>query len=351
MSQPTNKDVVRYTLQSFIGKTRRDFEMDDRQREAIQRLCQLKDEKFEELCEDIANEIHRRSGMKYNKNSKIQDKFMKLSDHKFKNLVIDTLTVFYLKNPEYKMEEMPEFLENMKILIDQLKVDSEKAMFLAKLEKLNFYNKLKEFLEYTRKQGTDEKIVSHVMNAVDGKISNDASNFCEILSFPNIFLEKLNETKIFKESDFQKFEDHRNKILSTLSNDSISFREKSKTIKQELREIMSLVIEKSTIPALKIECFDDEIMEIIGLLDLLRTNIESSGRLDLNQIGATFSDIIDRIIEKARFKVDKEFISEIKIQKISLESLGDLPSKIESFQLIIDVVCDVRKFFQKIEMK
>lgn len=350
MSQQTHKDVVRYTLQSFIGKTGKDFKMDDRQQEAIQRLCKLKDERFDELCEDIANEIHRRSGMKYNHNSKIQDKFIRLSDHKFKNLVIDTLTVLYLKNPEYKTEGMPEFLENMKILIDQLKIDSEKAMFLAKLEKLNFYNKLKEFLEYTKKQGTDEKIVSHIMSDVDCKISNDVSSFCEFLSFPKIFLERLSETKLFKDPGSQELENLRNRILSALYDGSIDLKERSKLIKQDLVAVMALVIEKSRIPAPRIECFDDEIKEMVDLLDLLRSNIEENNETDLSQIGITFSDIISRVSEKAQLEVDKEFISEIEIQKIPLESLGDLSSRVESFQLIIDVIRDVRKFFQKIEI-
>lgn len=349
MNPPTPKNVVRCTLQSYIGTEIKDIEMGARQREAVHRLCQLREEKFEELCCDTVNEIHRRSGMKHDMNNKMYRKFLKLSDQKFRNLVADVLTVFYLKNPDYKMEDVPEFLESLKDVITQLKMDSEKSTFLEKVEKLDFYNKILEYIEYTRKSGTDERITTHMANAVEEKISADVINFFEFLSFPKIFLEKMREMKIFKRIGCKRLDVCRECILKAFSDSSIGAKTRSEVVKQNLIEIMTMLINGSKIPALQIECFDQEITVLINLLDSLRADLEKGNEVDLNLVGARLSEMVETVASKAELEVGREVVSEVKLQRISLESLGELSSKMESFQLIIDVIKDMRKFFGTME--
>lgn len=350
MIQKNDKNVIRCTLQSFLGKSIKSFQIGERQEEAIQRLSQLKEDKFNELCYDIVNEIHRRSGLNYDQNSKMNEKFMKLSDQRFKNLIVDTLTVFYSKNGDLRKEDQnPEFLDNLKGLITQLKQDSEKSTFLSKLEKLNFYNKLIEFLEYVKKQGADEQIIFHLQKAVDCKIADDAYNFCEFLSFPKILLEKLSKTEFFNNSEKNELEKYKNTIFSTLSNNTINYKEKSVLIKQDLIKIMTIIINQSKIPTSKIECFDQEIKEMIKLLEKLQKDIEEDKETCFESVGSILSAIIDSVNNKSKIKLGNDNLSEIQVQKISLELLSDMETRSDSYQLVVETIKDIRKVLSQME--
>lgn len=343
MSEQRNNDVIRYTLQSFIGKAIREIDITNRQQEAIKRLCQLKEDRFEDLCSDIVNEIHRRSGMNYDKNNKMSDKFSRLSNDKFENLVIDTLSVFYLKNPEYKMEEMPEFLDNLKILIDNLKEDLEKSSFLSKLEKLDLYNKIYTFLNLAKKKGIDENIILSIQSSIDSKISNESVNFLEILAFPKLFLEQISGSRIFKDSESTELLQLKDDIEKTLDDRNIDITERSEMIKVKLVEILSILIMKSDIPARNIECFQAAIDQLISALQMIKNQLEGTEMIDFGQVYSILVSSIQEVHEKTKDKASESSLTELEMLKISLESLTQSIDKRNSIKLVIDAVKDIRK--------
>lgn len=341
MEEQRNNDLIRYTLQSFIGKTIGDADINNRQQEAIQRLCQLKNDRFYDLCNDIINEIHRRSGMNYDKNNKMTDKFSRLSDEKFENLVIDTLSAFYLKHPECKMEEMPEFLDNLKLLIENLKSDLEKTSFMNKLDKLDLYNKLYVFLDLAKRKGIDESIIQCIQASLDSKVSNESVNFLEILAFPNVFLGKLSESQVFKDSPelLQLMID----IEAALNDRSRDVIERSTLIKENLIQIMSILITNSKIPARKIECFKNEIDQMVSVLYMVKNELEGNEKVDFGKIYSILMSSIDEIYEKTKEDSSESALTDLEMLKISLESLTQSIDKPSSIRLVIDAVKDIRK--------
>jgi len=358
MISSTPKNVVRCTLQSYIGKNAKTLELGARQREAVERLCQLRDDKFEELCNDTINEIHRRSGLRYDTGNKMQDKFTRLNDQRFKSLVLDILTVFYLKNPSYKMEDFPEFLGNLKKLIDQLKIDAERTMFLKRLESEAFYHKIDEYMEKLKwerimqqqeRNSLQERNLPPQLSNHDLLEKNETVRFFEFLSFPKSLIDLINETETCRKIDCQKLANCRKRILDTFSNTKLDLKNKIAMAKHDLTEIVNLWLPSPTISSLQLASFNQEINEMIDILDSLTLEAMGSDKLDLNQLGARLLGITERVVHKSEDHPQKESLYTIRLRKISLESLADLSSKTDSLQLIIDMIKDIRKLLAEIK--
>ena len=56
MDDRRRKDIIRYTLQSYLGKSLNDIIINESHKTAINRLCSMKDERFEQLCFDLIND-------------------------------------------------------------------------------------------------------------------------------------------------------------------------------------------------------------------------------------------------------------------------------------------------------
>lgn len=350
MEEQTNKDVIMYTLQSFIGKSIEGIVINEHQHEAIQRLMGLQEKYFEKLCNDIVNEIHRRSGMKYKQESQIQHKMTRLSDKRFKDLVTETLSVFYYRNPTYRSEKMPNFIKNMKSLILQMKNNVQKTSFVKKIDELEFYNKLYAFLDYVKHFGVNEELISKIKVALDENLKNESMNFLEVLSFPKTFLEKVTQTSAFNDSKEHVLLDaYKNQILNSLSDRSIDILERSALIKENLSKMMNILIKQLVIPAKKLECFDQELKHLIEILELIKDDLEGNQTIDFQETVEKFSGVVEKILEK-KTESDLESSSEANLLKISLEFVGEEMSRIETFQTIFDIAKDVRKLIGKSNM-
>ncbi|KAM0681517.1 hypothetical protein GINT2_000029 [Glugoides intestinalis] len=350
MEEQSKKDVIMYTLQSFIGKSIDVIEINEHQHEAIQRLMGLQEKYFEKLCNDLVNEIHRRSGIKYKQDTQIQYKMTRLSDKRFNDLVIETLTVFYYRNPEYKSEKMPNFIKSMKGLILQMKNTVGKTSFIKKIDELEFYNKLYAFLDYVKHFGINEELSSKIKIALDEKVKNESMNFLEVLSFPKVFLEKVRQTSAFKDSkEHALLDDYKNKILYSLSDRSIDILKRSALIKDHISKMMVVLIKQLVIPAKKLEYFDQELKDLIEILELIKADLEGNQIIDFQETVRKFSSIIEKILEK-KTETDSELASEANILKISLEFVGEEMPRIEAFQTIFDIAKDVRKLIGKSNM-
>lgn len=337
MITPTQKNVVRCTLQSYLGKDIKGIVLGARQREAVHRLSQLNDDKFDELCSDTINEIHRRSGVKYDTENKMQAKFCKLNEERFKSLIIDILTVFYIKNPAYEMENFPEFVGNVKLLINQLKIEAEKTLFMKRLETEELYNKMCSYVETTKN------------GEASAEFPNEIIRFFEFLSFPKIFIDKISKTEILRETDCQKLEECRKRLVSTFLDSEINYNTKSDMAKYDITQIIEILHNQATTQTIGIECFDHEIKAIIEILDSLTLDMMQSDEIDLNLLGTKLLSIMNKILRKADGRTAEKDLYKVNLKKIPLESLGDLPSKTDSFELIIDVIKGIRNFFEEIK--
>lgn len=348
MTNPGNKDIVRYTLQSYVGKMFTDTEISSRQKEAIQRLNTLREDKFQEFCHDVINEIHRRSGVKYNADNKMIQRFSMLSTERFKNLVVDTLIVYYQKNPEARVEEMPAFLENLGNLIEALKIDSERESFLERLKRLGFYNKLQEFVVYSVGFGIDKRIADHINESLQDSVQKECLHFIECLSYPKVLLQKIEDSELFKgyckekPSVFKEFQTSKELISNALEHGG-----DSSTVRKELIKVMRTVIHSAAIPAKKVECFEDEIKSVIGGLESIKCDVEGTSSVDLTALSENLTGTIDKVIKKSKCAdLPDQAISSLHIHRVTLEGLANSASKTEAFCTVLDIAKELRNAFR-----
>lgn len=342
------KEVIRCTLQSYIGKTLKGVEMDDNQKAAISRLSNMKKERFEQLCLDLTNEIQRRNGLSYDPPNELGSKLIMISDQKLKNLVMETLTVFYIKNTEYKNEELPEFLNNLSLLISDLKTQTENEIFLGQFEALGFYNKMYEFIDFVKRRGIHDDITNKMRKFIDEKVENDSFEFIEALTFPEAFLDAFERSEVFqreigcKPIALEKFEKLRCEIGSVNSLDGADLDSRTKAIKRNMCEVLTILIENIAIPSKKIEYFENEITGVVQVLEEIEDEIENRKTTDLDLISSKLAKILENIVKKGT-DISKSNIGDLKIQQISVENISHTISRQESFKLVLDIAKDIRK--------
>jgi len=346
MAGSRKDDVVLYTLQSFVGNNINETVFTERQKEAMQRLNDLKEEKFYELCNDISNEIHRRSGAPYDLKNKMCKKFAMLSDENFKSLVVDILVVFYNKNPDKKPQEMSVFMENLTTLIEDLKTESRNESFVENLKKLNFFSKIKEYINYTNSFNIDPEIAELMKSSLDKELEKDGDHLLEVLLFPTILLDRIQESMVLKcaSTDINtRFSISKQIILNSLKTNN------TRAIKEELAKIFRMLIFNSEIPSNKIVCFEDEIKSIIESLEIIRSDLKNEAPADINSLYEKLSFSINSIVDKAEHKnFSKEKSTLLQIHKISLEALNSTPTKLESFRIVLDFAKEFRNILKSL---
>lgn len=352
MTSPESRDIIRYTLQSYVGSMFTETKMSGRQKEAIRRLSSLRRDKFQELCHDIINEIHRRGGVKYNTDNKMIQKFAMLSTEKFKNLVVDTLIVYYQKNPEARMEEPPAFLENLGTLIESLKVDSEREIFLERLKRLEFYNKIQEFVSYSTGFGIDREITDHINECVLHAIERESTHFIECFSYPETLLQKIEESEPFKAlcrrcpDILEEFQTSKKLVFDAIERRCMS------AARDELLKIMKAVIHSTTIPAKRIECFGSEIKAVIGALESVKHDLEGISPADLSVLSRNLGTSVDQIIKKSKDEgLSTETVNSLHIHKVTLEGLPSSVSRIEAFSVVLCIAKELRDIFKSISFE
>lgn len=348
MDERRKKDIIRYTLQSYLGKSLRDLVLNETHKAAISRLNSMREERFEQLCLDLINEIHRRNGMSFETPNELGAKLLKISDQKFKNLIVETLTVFYMRNTCYKQEEMPEFLENMTNLIAELKNCAESETFLCQVEKLNFYDKIYEFYDFIKNKSVSEPVILKMKTFTDEHLDKRAYDFIDSLCYPDIFLKALMKSEIFEKeikSDsikFEQFQKNYDEIIKSQNIDGLELNVKSTIAKKNLVEIISTIVNSISIPSKKIVCFESELSTLIQILELIETEIRFKKQFDLQDASLKLSDILNSIVSKGEL-LSQENLNELKIQQVSVELMSNSISREESFKLVLDIAKDIRK--------
>jgi hypothetical protein len=344
MEARREKDIIRYTLQSYIGKSIKDITLGEHQKIAISRLSGMKNERFDQLCGDLINEIQRRNGMDFVPPTVLGEKLIQISDLKFKNLVMETLTVFYLKNTQYEVEDMPEFVENVKMLIKSLKEQTERDLFLNQIENLGFYGKIYEFLDFAKKSDLDIQILSQMKKYVDEKVGKDSFEFIELCEFPDLFLKSF-----FSSERLNLIKNEKMKILyDQIINLPVemNYEERSELIKKNMIEMIAIVINSTAISSKKIEYFENEISGVVEVLEGIESEIQTKTPIDLDKASLKLSEILENIITKGSNKLSflsTDHINELKIQQLTVELINNSQSRNESFKLVIEIAKDIRK--------
>lgn len=119
-------EIIRFTLNSYIGSLLKEINISKRQKEAISKMLFLSEPQFNELIADIITEIQLRS-TKTASNSKLS----KLNEDKFKNLVIDVFLVYNHKYPSENLQnntEIESLINDLEALISKLKENEEERV-------------------------------------------------------------------------------------------------------------------------------------------------------------------------------------------------------------------------------
>lgn len=300
MKNINNKNIIKYTLESYIGKPISEIETTERQKEAIDRLFNLREDKFDEICYDVCNEIHRRNGMKYDVKNKMCEKFSMLTEMHFKNLVVDLLVVYYLKNPDKKPESMPAFLNSLETLIDSLKSEAENQNFLYKIKNLNFYHKIQEFITYLKSNKIDtnndiDNLFDYMILELKYEIENESIKFFEALSYPEILIEQFEKTKYFLKLKPEVQNEIKN--LKQKIQINLKVTNKDEIIKISLLQILEIIVNNSQIPARNIECYENEIKILIESLESIKNELKNQIPINFKILISRLNNVIEKISE------------------------------------------------------
>lgn len=346
MKSTSKEDVMFYTLQSFVGNCIGEESLTSRQKEAIERLKNLKEEKYYELCNDISNDIYRRTGMAFDTNNKMWKKFAMLSDSNFKNLVIDVLYVYYIKNPDKKPKEISEFLKNLEILIEDLKFEAQNENFIVKIKNLNFFIKIREFLKYSKTQNIDLNILEYMDKSLDEEINNECNHMIKVLAFPEKILEifeKSEPIKNLNEVKLEEFLKFKQKIL-----DGISSKDKG-MIKNGMIGIFSIMIDHTIIPTEEIIYYEDELKSIIESLETIKIALDKDDNIDIQNIVENVNASVEKINKKAQsWEKASETPSQIRLSSIPISCINASDSKLNCYRKILNHAKYVRDIFQRL---
>lgn len=341
-------NLIKYTLESFIGKPITEIEVSERQKEAIQRLLNLKDEKFEELCKDVTNEIFRRNGMSYDLSNKMCEKFSMLSLENFKNLVVDVLVVYYEKNTDQKPETMPVFLNNLETLILNLKIESEKESFLNKVKDVQFYQKIMEFIDYM-KPGKSNGIAEYMKECVESEIRKDNHSFLDSLSFPKILINEIEDCAFFKYLSYESTKEFNERKLNILTN--LEEKENEIQVKNDLIKIVEIIIMNSRIPARKIQWFETEIKTVIQNLDIIKNGLRANKSIEIKPVYDNILEAVDKVYEKTKnLDFIRNRIKVFTIYKNNGPGYFESKTNAECYELVIGMAKDFSNFFKEISV-
>lgn len=361
-----DKSIVRYTLQSFVGPHISDMKISQRQKDAIQRLIYLSDEKFEGLCEDIVNEIHHRSGMQHVKEGPMYEKLTKLNDEKFKNLVVDTLLVYNYRNPGTEVLHLDDFLANLQSLIEDLKSQSEGEKFISKIKGMGFVNVMQEYNKYVKRAANvDSEITAAIDRVIAGEMDAGSNRLLECLSYPEAFLEKVDGSEIGENEEYRF---HRDSVLRALGAgredkephdrtefscvENMSEHLRSQVVKTGIMQILFLLINRANIPAKSIDTQYPEIFTVLNALDSIKDDLKGSTCTNLEIMSEELNAALDSLIDKfsTTHAVDEETINNIKLHRVSIEGMKEAVTKHDAFKLVVSLAKDLQSVFKHNDM-
>ncbi|EPR78753.1 hypothetical protein SLOPH_1681 [Spraguea lophii 42_110] len=326
-------EVKRMTLHSYIATTLEKLEVSDREKEAITKLMFLSKKQFDDLVEDVIEEIERRTlKIRKTSNSNVvtermhsKKRLSNLTSKRFKNLVLDVFLVFNHKYPTkstQNLEEIEELIQQLEMFITELKNED------------NIVNSI----EITTDTNERYKIIKNHIQEIcaQNNISQEFIKYLDELvnitpiqtiSSPMIFLkatEYLNNTK-----DKNIYNYHKNNIVNNIKDKSII---SDKIVKREMINIMELVLCDLKIDN-KIDLKEEIDMLISILVEIKNKEIneskedgENKEMVDLNKNKPVDlednENSISKSSTKSDMKIDEEILNEINENKLEEDTMS-----------------------------
>ncbi|OQS53882.1 hypothetical protein EHP00_704 [Ecytonucleospora hepatopenaei] len=325
---------VRQKLIDYLGNDVSNYNITGRQKEAIEKLLKLPSIKFTELCDDVVNEVNRREGCdEVDKSRPMFERLASLAEEKFKNLVIDVLLVY---NYRYSPENNNSEINNIK---DENTINTQKAAevlenmektynaenFIKNTEGLTFYNKLKEYLYYSKKYVKDTKITEYVDRCIENRMESDCCDFIETIAYPEKLIKKLKESKNYSEEAANLEQITKNNSDGDFKKNYTHFLE---------------AITKNIQPYKKVFVYEEEVGVFCNILQQILTN---NSEIDLEKVKKEqIIPAVDSILTKSK-NIDEEMINNLKMRRFLAEGISNSGSRNDSMLLILEIAKNVNE--------
>ncbi|ORE00428.1 hypothetical protein A0H76_925 [Hepatospora eriocheir] len=193
------EDLKRYLKIEDINEIQTDN--NDNQVNALEKLKRLPLISFKKLVQDVVNETKRRENGSFIQNDKMQPKFMKLSDSKFRNLIIDVLKTY---NEKFIVRD-----EEISVISDKKEIKINKKelsrSFLNSIRTFDFYKKLIEFVKFAN---VGIEIEEYMTQEIKITCEKDSERFFDSLALPEVYFTNQKINKNIKE-EYKKIVDEK----------------------------------------------------------------------------------------------------------------------------------------------
>lgn len=339
MSEDMDKDVVKYTLQSYIGSHVVSCS-EEKKIEAVKKMENLPRENFDELVRDIVNEIHRRCDMAYDESDKpMREKLIKLRDDKFKNLAYDVLTVFnnrYFKNSK---SDIKDEINNLGKLISLLKVEEETGEEI--ISETNEKIKFKLFVEYVKRFHND-KIVEYMENFVKESIEKDLNNNFQILFNYKKLIHKIDNSKYKNLKEYQFYKSN----IKRIERMNIDGKIRKNLLMKEFLNISELLYNNQFY--YEEGCVRDDVNHLINIIARYNSNLTKEKSF-LNEVHTEIIEVVNKIIERADSidYINKNILKRLQgIVDLNKTCISD--PRIEYDEFVIEISKTVRELLENI---
>ncbi|EOB11777.1 hypothetical protein NBO_857g0001 [Nosema bombycis CQ1] len=341
VNEELDKDVVRYTLESYLGSYVSSSDKDKKQT-AVEKILNLKKENFDELVNDIINDIHRRSNMAYDNQEKpMRNKLTRLRDEKFKNLVYDVLQVFNFRHCKKPNTDIKDEIENLSKLISILKVEDESNDNI--LNENNRTLKFKHFIEYIKNYHND-KTVEYMENYIQESLDQDTDDNFEILFNYKMLLHKLDNSKYKNLKEYKIYKSNIRRIEEM----NVEKKVKRSLIDKEYMNISELLLSKQY--HFEEVCIKNDINHLINLFSKYNNNehINKSDESSFNLFAKNIARIVYNIVNKANMisYTNKNIVADLK--NIADRSL-ECRSCTEYDRFILEVTNKIRDLLENMQ--
>ncbi|EJW02311.1 hypothetical protein EDEG_03252 [Edhazardia aedis USNM 41457] len=339
------RERIRKRIEDYVGETLTAFNFDDRQKEAIRKMTFLKQNEFEELLEDLSNEIDRRlndpksippanEAISSKRNLSIR-RLARLAENKFKNLLTDVILVYNHRFPSpttKNTEEIENLICDLSTFVMSLKNDSEYETLIIKRisseknvrTKVHIYNKyIRRIFE---KNKEDLSVVDFMEDTFKNIFSNNGITIDKILD-PITFLNLCNRFFEKKTHLQLEYEYHSGNIRTLLDEDIFDTTTRNTLIAKETAAIMSLMYNASSSTTRDTQkSIEIEINSIISNLEAIKIAMQKeNSHEEFYIIARSVLEVCENLLNKLNVydAVDVDMIEKLVTEKSNLQNCVD----------------------------
>lgn len=349
----------RASLQSYL----KDFtHSPQRQKDAVQKMLFLESQQFEELLDDVIDEINRRqtntmhplhdkTGYSAKRNAS-RLKLGRLSNDKFKNLVFDVLLVFNHRYPDLEnknVDEIEELIGDLEKLIIDLKGDmAYEQLIIDQLKNEQDYKARHHiFNKYVRrifdKHKEDTSVIDY-MESVSKETTHEKIDILDLLE-THVFMRHADH--YFKHHNLfsHEYEYHKNNLFA-LKDDVIFDKETQSRIVRKTKARIFEIMLQTRDKMLKINVnFEIEVNSIIFSLEKIKEVMRSNNVNECQEIAVSVLESSDKFLQKIRtLEVDRDALAKFEVER----SVLNLKLQEEKYDKIPESIFNVAKLLKKV---